>query len=151
MQAKLSTVFCLWAISGRLLGYWLVDTESLTHLTSFTCTLDFCKTCYSTLPSLPPTCLFMERQWDFFVYDTLYAILFVCYWGLPIWFTTTLSVASVISLNKTQFITHSRVFSLLSSFPFRCYPTVVRYWIPCNSFVLFFDNCNFLSICYKFE
>ena len=39
--------------------------------------------------------------------------------GLPIWFTTTLSVASVISLNKTQFITHSRVFSLWSSFPFR--------------------------------
>ena len=121
--AKLSTVFLSVGDLGTLT--WLVDTESLTHLTSFTCTLDFCKTCYSTLPSLPPTCLFMERQWDFFVYDTLYAILFVCYWGLPIWFTTTLSVASVISLNKTQFITHSRVFSLLSSFPFRCYPTAV--------------------------
>merc|ERR1739842_249233 len=45
--------------------------------------------------------------------------------GVPIWFGTTLSVASVISLNKTQFITHSRVFSLWSSFPFRCYPTAL--------------------------
>ena len=30
---------------------------------------------------------------------------------------------SVIWLNKTQFITHSRVFSLWSSIPFRCFPT----------------------------
>ena len=147
--AKLSTVFSSVDDLGTLT--WLVDTESLTHLTSFTCTLDFCKTCYSTLPSLPPYFLIYGATMGFFCLWYIICHTFCLLLGLPIWFTTTLSVASVISLNKTQFITHSRVFSLLSSFPFRCYPTVVRYWIPCNSFVLFFDNCNFLSICYKFE
>ena len=55
---------------------------------------------------------------------------------------------SVISLNKTQFITHSRVFSLWSSIPFRCFPTsfiIQPLLFTLQLFCFIFDNCNFLS------
>merc|ERR1739842_190453 len=71
--------------------------------------------------------------------------------GMPLWFGTSLSVASVISLNKTQFITHSRVFSLWSSIPFHCFPTSSynRYCSPWNSFVLFLIIVIFCHITFE--
>ena len=99
---------------------WLVDTEPLTHLNLF----------YSypwLLQNLLqyPTFAFTHLLilWSdngIFLFMIHYTPYFCMLLGeIPIWFGTTLSVATVISLNKTQFITHSRVFSLWSSFPFR--------------------------------
>ena len=108
-------------VCGRSRDAYLVSRHGTTDPPEPLLLVPLTPTKLATVPYIRfhPLAYFMERQWDFFVYDTLYAILLYVTGEIPIWFGTTLSVASVISLNKTQFITHSRVFSLWSSFPFR--------------------------------
>ena len=104
---------------------WVVDTEPLSHLTSYSYPRLLQNLLqYPYLRFRPLAYLWSDNGIFLFMIHYMPYFLFVI-GGLPIWFSTTLSVASVISLNKTQFITHSRVFSLWSSFPFRCYPTAL--------------------------